>query len=167
MKKLTLTLCLILTASLLYAQDEDHGNHSHDKMEMTNSPDVEAVKEVLKSYKNALQNLDVSDTQKLFGEKAHIFENGSFEGTYQEYLDHHIGPELDHFEEFTFSDYMVNVRMEGDLAVAYETYNYKIVTGGENSRTIERQGVATSVLKKMDGSWKIIQNHGSSRALRN
>jgi ketosteroid isomerase-like protein len=56
--------------------------------------------------------------------------------------------------------------MEDDIAVAYETYNYKIVTGGDDSRTIERQGVATSVLKKMDGSWKIIQNHGSSRALK-
>lgn len=164
MKKLTLILCLILTTGLLYAQDKDHGNHNHD--EMTNSSDVKAVKEVLKNYKNALESLDVSNTQKLFGENANIFENGSYEGTYQDYLDHHIGPELGHFEEFTFSDYKVNVRMEGDIAVAYETYNYKIVTGGDDSRTIERQGVATSVIKKIDGDWKIIQNHRSSRALK-
>lgn len=162
MKKLTITLCLILTTGLLYGQG--HGNHNHD--EMSSSEDVEAVKEVLKNYKSALENLDVSGTQKLFGNNATVFENGKYEGSYQDYLDHHIGPELGHFEEFTFSDYKVNVRMEGDIAVAYETYNYKIVTGGDDSRTIERQGVATSVLKKMDGSWKIIQNHGSSRALK-
>jgi uncharacterized protein (TIGR02246 family) len=133
---------------------------------MSESSEVEAVKEVLKSYKNALEALDVSDTQHLFAENATVFENGKYEGSYQDYLDNHIGPELGHFEEFTFSDYEVQVRMEGDMAVAYETYNYKIVLGGENSRTVERQAVATSVLKKMDGNWKIIQNHGSSRALK-
>ena len=110
--------------------------------------------------------MDVSNTQALFAEDATIFENGKYEGSYQDYLDHHIGPELGHFKEFTFSDYNVDVRMEDDIAIAYETYNYKIVLDDEESRTIERQGVATSVLKKMDGSWKIIQNHGSSRALR-
>jgi ketosteroid isomerase-like protein len=162
MKKLIFTLCLILTAGLLYGQENDHDNNEYKKM--SNSEDVEAVKEVLKSYKNALENLDVSDTQKLFSKNADIFESGSYEGTYQDYLDHHIGPELGHFKEFTFSDYKVDVRMEGNIAVAYETYNYKIVTSEEDSRTINRQGVATSVLKKMDGTWKIIQQHGSSRA---
>jgi uncharacterized protein (TIGR02246 family) len=162
MKKLTITLCLILITGLAYGQG--HGNHNHDAM--SESSEVEAVKEVLKSYKNALEALDVSDTQHLFAENATVFENGKYEGSYQDYLDNHIGPELGHFEEFTFSDYEVQVRMEGDMAVAYETYNYKIVLGGENSRTVERQAVATSVLKKMDGNWKIIQNHGSSRALK-
>jgi uncharacterized protein (TIGR02246 family) len=162
MKKLTITLCLILITGLAYGQG--HGNHNHDAM--SESSEVEAVKEVLKSYKNALEALDVSDTQHLFAENATVFENGKYEGSYQDYLDNHIGPELGHFEEFIFSDYEVQVRMEGDMAVAYETYNYKIVLGGENSRTVERQAVATSVLKKMDGNWKIIQNHGSSRALK-
>lgn len=56
--------------------------------------------------------------------------------------------------------------MKGDIAVAYETYNYKIVPDGRISRTVERQGIATSVLKNMDGDWKIIHNYGSSRALK-
>lgn len=158
MKKIILTFYLILTTGLLYAQHENHHNTSA-------SSEVEAVEKVLKSYKSALENLDVSDTQKLFSEDADIFENGKYEGSYQDYLDNHIGPELGHFESFTFSDYTVEVQIEGHIAVAFETYNYKIVLGGEEKRTVNRQAVATSVLKKMDGSWKIIQNHGSSRAL--
>lgn len=161
MKKIILTFCLFLTTGLVFGQHNDHQNHE----EMSGSPEVEAVTEVLKNYKNALESLDVSDTQKLFTDDAAIFENGNYEGTYQDYLEHHIGPELGHFEEFTFSDYSVNVRIEGNISVAYETYNYKIVTAGEESRTIERKGAATFVLKKMDGNWKIIQNHGSSRAI--
>lgn len=74
---------------------------------------------------------------------------------------------MGHFKEFSFIDYKVDVQIEGKIAVAFETYNYKIVTGGADSRTIERQAVATSVLKKTESGWKIMQNHGSSRAIRN
>jgi uncharacterized protein (TIGR02246 family) len=134
-------------------------NHDHDAM-----MEINEVKKVLFAYKSALENLDVSNTLHLFAEDATVFENGKFEGSYQDYLDNHIGPELGHFKEFSFDDYQVTVRLEGNLAVAHETYIYKIVLDGENPRTVERKGVATSVLKKFDDSWKIIQNHGSSRA---
>lgn len=163
MKKIILTLLLLSTSGFIYAQHNDHGDHK----EMANSEEIESVKKVLKAYKDALEALDVSDTQKLFTEDADVFENGKYEGSFQDYLDHHIGPELGHFEEFSFSDYMVDVQIEGDVAVAFETYNYKIVTGGDESRTIERQAVATSVLKKTEAGWKIMQNHGSSRAVKN
>jgi uncharacterized protein (TIGR02246 family) len=163
MKKIILTLLLLSISGLMYAQNNDHGDHK----EMMGSEETEAVKKVLKAYKNALEALDVSDTQKLFTEDADIFENGKYEGSFQDYLDHHIGPELGHFKEFSFSDYKVDVQIDGNVAVAFETYNYKIVTGGDESRTIERQAVATSVLKKTKTGWKIMQNHGSSRAVRN
>jgi uncharacterized protein (TIGR02246 family) len=159
MKNLLFTIIILLFSGSVYAQDMDH---DHEAMMKEN-----AVKEVLKAYKNALEALDVSETQKLFTEDADIFENGKYEGSYQNYLDHHIGPELGHFKEFSFSDYEVDVQINGNIAVAFETYNYKIVTGGEDSRTIERQAVATSVLKKTENGWKIMQNHGSSRAVRN
>jgi len=163
MKKYILTLLIISAFGMVYAQHNDHADHS----EMATSEETEAIKKVLKDYKNALEALDITGTQELFTEDADIFENGKYEGSYKDYVDHHIGPELGHFEEFTFSDYKVDIQVEGHVAVAFETYNFKIVTGGDESRTIERQAVATSVLKKTDMGWKIMQNHGSSRAIRN
>jgi len=163
MKTLIISSILLLSTGYISAQNMDHSNHK----EMAASEETEAVKKVLKAYKNALEALDVSGTQKLFTEDTDIFENGKYEGSYQDYLDHHIGPELGHFKEFTFSDYKVDVQIDGNVAVAFETYNYKIIMGGEESRTVERQAVATSVLKKTENGWKIMQNHGSSRALRN
>lgn len=163
MKTILLTGLLLLSTGYISAQNKDHENHKN----MASSEEVEAVKKVLKAYKNALEALDVTGTQKLFTDDADVFENGKYEGSYQDYLDHHIGPELGHFKEFSFIDYKVDVQIEGKIAVAFETYNYKIVTGGEDSRTIERQAVATSVLKKTESGWKIMQNHGSSRAVRN
>ena len=159
MKILFSLILLMLMSFPLKAQEEYH-NHAEMTIKMS-------VEKILKDYKNALESLDVSNTQHLFSEDASIFENGKFEGSYQDYLDNHIGPELGHFKEFTFNDYEVHIRLEGEIAVSFETYTYKIILDGENPRIIERQGTATSVLKNFDGNWKIIQNHGSSREIRN
>ncbi|WP_371815901.1 hypothetical protein [Flavobacterium sp. CS20] len=51
-------------------------------------------------------------------------------------------------------------------AFTTETYIYTIVLNPDEkgeSRTIKKKGVATSILKKMDGKWKIIKTHSSSR----
>lgn len=124
--------------------------------------DETQVESVLRSYKDAIERLDASDTETLFAPDAQIFESGGSEGTYRQYLSHHLGPELVEFASFKFDNYAVAVRFEGALAMATETYTYRIVlkTGGE---PIERIGVATSVLKKSDGRWRIIQLHSSSR----
>jgi ketosteroid isomerase-like protein len=43
-----------------------------------------------------------------------------------------------------------------------ETYRYTIVLK-DKPEPIERQGVARSVLKKIDRQWKIVSTHSSSR----
>jgi ketosteroid isomerase-like protein len=158
--KILFSLILLMLMSFPLKAQEEHHNHAEMTIKMS-------VEKILKDYKNALESLDVSNTQHLFSEDATIFENGKFEGSYQDYLDNHISPELGHFKEFTFNDYEVHIRLEGEIAVSFETYTYKIILDGENPRIIERQGTATSVLKNFDGNWKIIQNHGSSREIRN
>ena len=123
--------------------------------------DQKAVEQVLARYKSAIERLDASGTQALFAPDSQIFETGGSEGTYTNYLAHHLGPELGHFKSFKFSDYKVAIRVEGPLALATETYRYRIVP--KTGEAVERQGVATSVLKKVGPSWKIISMHNSSR----
>lgn len=125
--------------------------------------DEDQVRAVLKEYKSALENLNVDGTDKLFTANSEILENGKVEGTYQDYIAHHIGPELGHFKSFTYNDYKVSVIVDGDYAFSTETYNYVIVLK-EGDKTIERRGAATSVLHKEDGQWKIMKAHNSSRA---
>lgn len=125
---------------------------------------TEAVQAVLQQYKQALEALDASPTARLFTEDSQIFETGGAEGSYAEYLVHHLGPELTHFTAFRFSDYAVDVRFEGPVAIASATYNYTIEIEGRDP--IERQGVATSVLIPVDGEWRIVQMHNSGRPLR-
>lgn len=128
--------------------------------------DSESVLLVMKTYKNSLQNLTTEGTLELFSDNSQVFESGGVEGTYAHYLEHHLGPELGHFEKFEFSDYEIDVQVDGNYAFTTETYIYTIVLKAEESdktKTIRKKGVATSILKKMDGEWKIIKTHSSSR----
>lgn len=120
------------------------------------------VRETLSKYKGALEKLDVSGTESLFTTNSQIIESGKVEGTYQDYLAHHIGPELGDFKSFKFENYNVDVTITGNHAFAVETYNYTIVLKKDNAE-IKRKGVASSFLKKENTTWKIVHMHNSSR----
>ena len=124
-----------------------------------------AIQSVLSQYKNAIERLDARGTEQLFTADSAIFETGGTEGTYANYLAHHLGPELHEFRSFKFSDYKVDVHLIGPAgAHAIETYKYRIET--KTGEVVERLGVATSVLKKENGRWKIVMMHNSGRKLR-
>lgn len=159
MKTLKLTTVLtpfIVVTSQIYSQDLNK--------------EKEAVLSVMKTYKDALQNLTTEGTFELFAENSQVYESGGVEGSYAQYIEHHLGPELGHFEKFEFSDYEIDIEIdiEIDLPHAFttETYVYTIVLRpnekGE-TRTIHKKGVATSILKKMEDNWQIIKTHSSSR----
>ena len=123
--------------------------------------DVEDVKQTLLSYKGALEKLDVTGTDNLFASNSQIIESGKVEGTYQDYLAHHIGPELGDFKSFKFENYKVDVTIAGDYAFAVETYQYTIVLKKDSSE-VKRKGAASSFLKKEGKQWKIVHMHNSS-----
>ncbi len=134
--------------------------------EPTISSEEEAVVAIMKKYKEALQNKTTEGTFELFSADSKVFEQGGIEGTYANYIEHHLGPELSHFNRFEFSDYMIQVEVGIPYAFTTETYTYTIelqAEKGASPRIIKRKGVATSILKKTDDQWKIIKTHSSSR----
>ncbi|WP_288955457.1 nuclear transport factor 2 family protein [uncultured Polaribacter sp.] len=129
------------------------------------------VENVMKSYKDAIQNLTTEGTFVLFTPDATVFEQGKVEGTYKDYIDHHLGPELGHFKSFTFSDYEIHTTVNLPYAYTTENYLYTIVLKGDEAkgtqeRTVKSKGVATSILQKINGMWKIIHSHTSFRKIR-
>lgn len=146
--RLILTLLLLSAASLRAADNVDQT----------------AVKAVLAAYNQALTTLDAAKAKDLFTADSAVFESGGVEGTFAHYLEHHIGPELTEFKEFSFREYSVEVRLELPLALTTESYIYRIVLK-EDGKVIEKRAATTSVLKKIHGDWKIIQTHTSSRNL--
>jgi ketosteroid isomerase-like protein len=127
-------------------------------------PQRPAIEQVLADYRSAIERLDARGTERLFAADSAVFENGGVEGTYANYLAHHLGPELGHFRSFRFADHRLDLWCDGAVAVATETYTYRIErTGGA---PIERRGVTTSVLRRTGRDWQIVNMHGSSRAPR-
>lgn len=123
--------------------------------------DTRAVIAVLAQYKAAIERLDPRSTERLFAADSQIFESGGVEGTYSNYLEHHLTPELKEFKSFAYSEYRIEVRFVGPVALASESYRYRIVPN--TGEVAERLGVATSVLRKIDGGWRIVSMHNSAR----
>ena len=123
-----------------------------------------AIVQLLADYRAAIERLDATGTERLFSADSAVFENGGTEGNYANYLAHHLGPELRHFRSFHFTDHRLDLWCDGGVAVATETYNYRIERA--EGEPIERRGVTTSVLRRTGNSWRIVNMHGSSRAPR-
>lgn len=149
------------------AQDMDHSGHGSHNPEAPAAiaDDVSGAEGALMAYRNALEARDGAAMTALFAESSAIFENGRAEGSFSEYMEHHLGPELGAITSFTFSDPTLTVTRRGHMAYGYETYGYRIEL--DDGRVIERDGVATSVLSHDASGWKIVQYHSSSRAPRN
>ncbi len=124
-------------------------------------PDREGAAAVLSSYKSAIERLDITGVEKLFAPDAVVIESGKVEGNFTAYRDHHLGPELKEFKSFSFGDYKAYIDVEGNVAIATETYTYRIVL--KSGEAIDRLGVATSVLKWTGQAWQILTTHSSSR----
>ena len=152
LRKTTIFALIIIATSQVFGQD-------------TNT-EKQAVLKVMKTYKDALQNLTTEGTFALFTNDSEVFESGGVEGSYAHYIEHHLGPELGHFKKFEFSDYEIDAEVDLPYAFTTETYVYTIVLNPDdngNTRTIKKKGVATSILKKIDDKWQIVKTHSSSR----
>ena len=120
-----------------------------------------AVRAVLAKYRAAIESRDLKATPALFATDSQLFESGDSEGTYANYMAHHLGPELAEFKSFRFSDYKVDVKFVGPTAISTETYRYTIEP--KKGAPIERKGVQIGVLRQSDGKWQIVSLHSSSR----
>ena len=164
MKALLVALAMVLAATPAVAHPDvsrKPANLPAPRASAAAEAEASAVRAVLAEYKSAIERLDATGTERLFTGDSAIFETGGVEGTYATYLAHHLGPELKAFRAFGYSDYKVEVRFEGPVALATETYNYRIET--KAGEIAERRGVATSVLRKVGGQWKIVSMHNSAR----
>ncbi len=172
MKTILSTLALLLSSLTFYAQSgqpelereaiKQYVNNKDTMPDTKQGKDIELVKKVLKNYNSAIEALDVTGTERFFTADSKIYESGGSEGNYVHYLEHHLTPELKEFKSFTFSDYKVEVQVDGNYAFTTETYNYTIIVAKDNAE-VKRKGVATSVLKKVKGQWLIMISHNSSR----
>ena len=95
-------------------------------------------------------------------EGARYVESGGQNTGLSDLIEHHVEPEGDALDsvELTFSN--VETHIEGDFAWAIVTTEVK-ATVKSNQREIHNRGYQTFLFRQVDGKWKVVHTHSSSR----
>jgi len=120
----------------------------------------EALAQTLQSYAAAVESKDMVAVEKtvVTSDDFTMFEGGHINWGWVDYRDHHLVPELKEFLEFKYSFQDIKTHLFGDVAYATLRYSIAIKT---KEREVSGEGLATAVLTKQDGKWKIRHMHTS------
>ena len=114
-----------------------------------------------KSYDAAFNARDINKLATLYHPDVTIFEGSGVNNGWVDYRDNHLGPELKSFQDLQWAHSNIVVHMLGDSA-AYVTADYTIKYKS-GDRVVDSGGIATHVLVKEKGSWKIRHSHTAAR----
>jgi len=95
-------------------------------------------------------------------EGARYIESGGQNEGLTDLVEHHVEPEGDALDslELTFSD--IETNFEGDFAWAVANTEVKAVIKADK-RVIHNRGYQTFLYRRVDGNWKVVHTHSSSR----
>lgn len=122
--------------------------------------DSDAVVQTLQSYAAASQSMNLDEMEKyvVTTDDYSVFEGGHINWGWTDYRDHHLGPEFKEFLKFQYSYQDIKAHVMGKMAYATLKYDIAIKT---KKREINGEGLATVVLTKNDGAWRILHMHTS------
>lgn len=128
---------------------------------MGQSSDQRAVVEVIQQNATAFAKNDLATMQKIWddSEQVVIFEGGHANYGWADYRDNHLVPEMKEIQNTKYEFTDIKPRVSGKFA--YATMKYSI-SGDVNKRHFDSAGVATAVLEKIRGKWKLVHFHSSS-----
>ena len=114
-----------------------------------------------KTYDEAFNARDIQKLATMYHQDVTIFEGSGINRGWIDYRDNHLGPELKSFQDLQWAHSNIVVHMLGDAA-AYVTADYTIKYKS-GDRAVDSGGIATHVLVKEQGAWKIRHSHTAAR----
>ncbi|MGE3344334.1 MAG: heavy metal-binding domain-containing protein [Vicinamibacterales bacterium] len=126
------------------------------------TPVEKELVDFLKAYDAAFLAKDLAKLASMYTPETIVYEGSGINRGWKNYSETHLGPELKSFENLEFGHANVVPHVLGDNA-AYVTADYTI-KAKMGERTLDSGGLATFVLSKDAGSWKI--RHTSTAARR-
>lgn len=97
-------------------------------------------------------------------EGARYIESGGQNEGLDDLITHHVEPEGDAFDHFDLSFTNIETHLEGDFAWALADVELKAVQKG-NGEAIHIRGYETFLFRRVDGEWKVVHTHSSSRSV--
>jgi uncharacterized protein (TIGR02246 family) len=119
------------------------------------------IREFFKSYDAAFNAKDLDKLGTLYHPEVTIFEGAGIDRGWAAYRDKHLGPELKMFQNLQWAHSNIVVHSLGDAA-AYVTAEYTLKYQN-GDRTVDTGGIATHVLVREQGQWKIRHSHTATR----
>jgi uncharacterized protein (TIGR02246 family) len=98
-------------------------------------------------------------------EGARFIESGGQNEGLTDLVEHHVEPEGDALSDFELDLTHVQTNFEGDFAWAIADVEVK-ATVNRDGRTIHNRGYETFLFRRVDGEWKVVHTHSSSRPVR-
>lgn len=119
------------------------------------------IQAFFKTYDAAFNAKDIGALGAFYHPDLTVFEGGGIDRTWAVYRDRHLGPELKAFQNLQWAHSNIEVHMLGPNA-AYVTaeYSIKYQTG---ERQVDSGGIATHILIKEDGRWRIRHSQTAAR----
>ena len=131
-----------------------------------NHPPMAGPVAVAAAYLDAMESSNLDRAEELFSEASSVFESGGVEGSWQDYRQHHIGPELDQIVSFvvTRSDPESQTSEDGTMSFVAWPIEYRIELS--DGRLVNSRGTVSFVLVREAGHYRIRHLHWSSRPKR-
>jgi len=123
--------------------------------------DSQALVAFFTAYDAAFTAKDLERLATMYHPDVTVYEGGGINPGWADYRDRHLGPELKSFGNLQFRHINVVARPIGPDA-AYVTAEY-LLDAVTDTREIRSGGLATYVMIRESGQWKIRHSHTSSR----
>jgi hypothetical protein len=98
-------------------------------------------------------------------EGARYIESGGQNEGLTELVEHHVEPEGDALDDFELSLSNVETNIEGDFAWVIADVEFKALVK-KDQRQIHSRGYETFLFRRVDGNWKVVHTHSSSRPVK-
>lgn len=123
---------------------------------------------VANAYLVACSKANVEELNALFlaGGRATVLENAGDEGTWEQYRDHHLMPELEEFKGITVTVKSQAEQKFGTTSVVRQTGSFEVPDPANPNQPRKIMSAMTYVIVEDAGSPKIAHLHWSSRAAR-
>ena len=127
--------------------------------------DEAAVRAVLMKSASSFAQNDMATATQVWAndDSLTVFESGHANYGWADYRDNHLGPEMKEMQnaKYSFSD--MKIHLAGNTAWATMKYSIRADVGeAGKTRHVEGAGLATAVLEKRDGQWRIVHWHSSA-----
>ena len=153
------------TGSTTDGADDGH-SHSHEDSDSTEQPELSIAdsshpaSQVAVDLATAIKSGDVDQLKSMMASDVLIFESGNVESSLAEYESHHMQSDIAFMSSMNNTVISRQVIDAGDMATVVSRSR---IQGAYKEEQIDITNTETLVLKQIDGQWKIVHIHWSSR----